>query len=158
MKVALRQNLWLFRRICGCDHPFKVSVSSAFHLEGGRCRRPALGPMGQGGIAARAPLLPLDGRDWIASSARLPSCAETDPSKMIARETREILCLSVSCHASTAVNDLQFLQRTLYRRVPPVTPIDPGRWASGARHRFKARPFGHATAEGPSTGIRVCSP
>jgi hypothetical protein len=32
--------------------------------------------------------------------------------KTIAGETREILSLSVSCHASTAFNDPQFLQRT----------------------------------------------
>jgi hypothetical protein len=46
------------------SHPFKakIRVSSTLPSEKDcRCRRPALGPMERRGIAARAPLLPLDG-------------------------------------------------------------------------------------------------
>ena len=56
-RLALPEDLWV-------SHPFKakIRVSSTLPSEkDGRCRRPALGPMERRGIAARAPLLPLDG-------------------------------------------------------------------------------------------------
>jgi hypothetical protein len=89
----------LSRRICGCHIPSRSGYQAPYPLEGGRCRRPALGPIGAAGNRGEG-------------AAPTILCRNGSP-KTIARQTREILCLPVSCDASTAANDPQFLQRTL---------------------------------------------
>ena len=85
------------------SHPCKVRVSSAFPLEGGR--------WGWGlrlDMKRSTPFLafPLPRGKELDCLLRAPAilCRSRSP-KTIAGQTREILCLSVSCHASTPVND-----------------------------------------------------
>ena len=109
-----RNEKGLSRRICGCHIPSRSGYQAPYPLEGGRCRRPALGPIGAAGNRGEG-------------AAPTILCRNGSP-KTIARQTREILCLPVSCDASTAANDPQFLQRTRILKLPYPEASHDTRW------------------------------